>query len=269
MIDFNKIINKSHQYNFHTHTQYCDGRANIEEFVVEAIKQGFVALGFTPHSPILVDSICNMKMDDVGTYIDELISLRNKYSDKIDLYTSMEIDYFDNWGPSHSFFKELPLDYRIGSIHFIPSFKDSNEMIDIDGSPENFKVKMSKYFDDDIKSVVESFHRQSVKMIDKGGFEIIGHFDKIGFNACKYDNNVITSHWYSSLVKCTFDAIMDNHLIIEINTKAYAEHNRFFPDESLFELVKKYNAPVLINSDAHFPHLLNAGRKEALQIINI
>ena len=94
MIDFNKIINKSHQYNFHTHTQYCDGRANIEEFVVEAIKQGFVALGFTPHSPILVDSICNMKMDDVGTYINELISLRNKYSDKIDLYTSMEIDYF-------------------------------------------------------------------------------------------------------------------------------------------------------------------------------
>lgn len=268
MVDFSEIVNKSNLYNFHTHTQYCDGRANIEEFVVESIRHGFVALGFTPHSPVLVKSSCNMCVQDVNTYIDELTILKKKYNNQISLYTSMEIDYFDNWGPSHSFFKNLPLDYRIGSIHFIPSFNNENEFIDIDGSPENFKIKMSQHFNNDIKSVVESYYKQSLKMIETGGFDVIGHFDKIGFNANSYDCNVLLEEWYKKLLKITFDAIMDNNLIVEINTKMYNQYNRFFPDETLFSLIKKYNTPILVNSDAHYPHLLNAGRLEAISLIN-
>ena len=34
----------------------------------------------------------------------------------------MEIDYLnDDWGPANDYFQSLPLDYRIGSVHFIPT----------------------------------------------------------------------------------------------------------------------------------------------------
>ena len=41
MIDFQKITRETDLYNLHTHTQYCDGHAPMEEFVTEAIAMGF------------------------------------------------------------------------------------------------------------------------------------------------------------------------------------------------------------------------------------
>ena len=37
MIDFKEIAAKSSLYNFHSHTQYCDGRAPMEDFAAKAV----------------------------------------------------------------------------------------------------------------------------------------------------------------------------------------------------------------------------------------
>lgn len=269
MMDFKQITERSHLYNFHSHTQYCDGRAVMEEFVKEAIGQGFTDLGFSPHSPIPFESPCNMSKNDVPAYLQEIERLKNLYKGKINLYASMEIDFLNDWGPTHEYFSALPLDYKIGSVHFIPSFDDETEYIDVDGSAENFIKKMHSYFHDDIRAVVESFYSQSMKMIEAGGFDIIGHFDKIGFNAASYSPGIETEDWYMRLVRNTFDAIMDHGYVIEINTKAYEQHGRFFPNERYFEWLKRYNAPVLYNSDVHFPHLINSGREEAMKRMSV
>ena len=76
MIDFNQITRETDLYNLHTHTQYCDGHATMEEFVVEAIAQGFTHLGFTPHSPISVESPVNMTKEQVNDYLNEMERLR-------------------------------------------------------------------------------------------------------------------------------------------------------------------------------------------------
>lgn len=52
MFDFNRITQETDLYNLHTHTQFCDGHAAMEEFVVEAIASGITHLGFSPHSPL-------------------------------------------------------------------------------------------------------------------------------------------------------------------------------------------------------------------------
>lgn len=268
-MDFNKIINRTKLYNFHSHTQYCDGRATMEEFVKEAIKQGFEDLGFSPHSPIPFDSPCNMKADDVPVYLDEINRLKSVYGDKINLYASMEIDFLDAWGPANDYFINIPLDYKIGSVHFIPSFEDESEYIDVDGSFENFQKKMQLYFYNDIESVVKSFYNQSLKMIEKGGFDVIGHFDKIGYNSSMYRPGIEDEPWYKKLVREVFDAIMDYHYIIEVNTKAYDTQNRFFPNERYFDWLKKYDVPVLVNSDVHFPELINSGRMSAMKLLGL
>ena len=263
MIDFREIVEKSDKYNFHSHTQFCDGRDVMENILLSALKQGFTDWGFSPHSPVPLQSPCNMSSDDIKPYFDEIERLRGIYGDKINIYRSLEIDYLDDWGPSNDYFQNMDLDYRIGSVHFIPSFEGEG-YVDIDGSFDNFKPKMEKYFYNDIEGVVLSFYTQTLNMIEKGGFDIIGHFDKIGYNASMFCPGIDNQNWYKNLVRETFDAIMDHGYWIEINTKAYDKSGIFFPHQQFWQLLKKYDAPVLFNSDAHFPELINSGRDDAM-----
>lgn len=264
MINFKEIISTSKLYNLHSHTQFCDGRDDMESFVREAIRQNFTAIGFSPHSPIPYSSPCNMKEEDVHRYLFEVERLKSIYGNKINIYASMEIDYMDDWGPSSFFFEKIPLDYKIGSIHFIKSFVNTDQFIDVDGSFDNFKQKMDCHFYNDIESVVKTFYNQTLKMIEAGGFDIIAHFDKIGFNANLYQNGIEQEIWYQRIINQVIEAIMDKKIIVEINTKAYEQHDRFFPHERYFQLLRKYNAQILINSDVHFPERINLGRIEAI-----
>ena len=270
MIDFNQITRETDLYNLHTHTQYCDGHATMEEFVVEAIAQGFTHLGFTPHSPISVESPVNMTKEQVNDYLNEMERLRKVYGDRINLYASMEIDYVAMGdGPASDYFQQLPLDYRIGSVHFIPAINDPSEMVDIDGKFQSFKQRMDKYFDGDIEYVVRTFFSQMMAMVEEGGFDIVGHMDKIGFNASMYREGIDEEPWFDKLVIDLFENIMDHQFIIEINTKAWLQRNRFYPNLKYFGMLKRFNAPVVVNSDAHYPTLLNNGRLEAIKLLNV
>ena len=270
MFDTCRITRETDLYNLHTHTQYCDGHAPMEEFVTEAIELGFTHLGFTPHSPVSVDSPVNMTREQVQEYFDEMERLRCAYGDRINLYTSMEIDYVGvGDGPASDYFRQLPLDYRIGSVHFIPALNNPDEMVDIDGKFPGFKERMGKYFDHDIEYVVKTFYSQMMAMVDEGGFEIVGHMDKIGFNASQYRDGFDEEPWYDKLVIDLFENIMDHHLVIEINTKAWLQRNRYYPNLKYFGMLKRFNAPVVVNSDAHYPTLLNSGRLEAIKLLNV
>ena len=270
MFDFNPIIRETDLYNLHTHTQFCDGHASMQDFVVEAIAQGILHLGFTPHSPISVESPCNMKRENVQAYFDEIKRLRNTYGDCINIYASMEIDYVSvGDGPAADYFKQLPLDYRIGSVHFIPAIDNPSEMVDIDGKYPAFKARMANHFNGDIEYVVKTFFSQMIAMVEEGGFDIVGHMDKIGFNASQYRDGIDEEPWYDKLVIDLFECIMDHHLVIEVNTKAWLQRNRFYPNLKYFGMLKRFNAPVLVNSDAHYPTLLNSGRMEALKLLSV
>lgn len=255
----------SRRYNLHSHTQFCDGRAVMEDFVVEAIVQGFTHYGFSPHSPIPIDSPCNMKLEDVEVYISEYNRLKSLYSDRIELYAAMEIDYLgDEWGPSNSYFLNLPLDYRIGSVHFIPS---DYGYIDVDGCFDDFKVKMQRYFHNDIRYVVETFYSQSMRMLEAGGFDIIGHFDKIGHNSGHYRDGIEREAWYRNLVCDLMDMIIEKGVIVEINTKAWTDHHRMFPGKSWIPHLLQHDVPIVVNSDAHYPHLIDASRDIAFSLL--
>lgn len=267
MIDFKAITGQTTRYNFHTHTQFCDGRAPMQQFVEAALTMGFEHLGFTPHSPISFPTSCNMTREDVPTYFDEIERLRELSRGKLHIYQSMEIDYVDDSGPADDYFQHLPLDYRMASVHFIPSLTEPGTWVDIDGHFERFKQRMAEHFNNDIRYVVRTFFKQSMKMVNAGGFDIIGHFDKIAHNAGDYEPGIDDTPWFEQQVRELFDNVMDHHLIVEVNTKAYGQCRRFFPASKWFSLLKQYHAPVLVNSDCHVPALLNAGREEALQLL--
>ncbi len=266
-MDIISTIGSNRKYTFHSHTQFCDGRATMQEFVESAVEAGFTHYGFSPHSPVPIASPCNMSFDDVPVYLAEVERLRSIYGDRIKLYAAMEVDYLGpEWGPSHDYFRQLPLDYRIGSVHFIPYC--NGELIDIDGNAERFKANMKSHFRDDIRYVVETFFNASSAMIDAGGFDIIGHFDKVAQNASAYMPGIEDFRWFRSLVEDLIGQICRSGVIVEINTKAKNVHGRIFPSERYLPELIEARVPLIVNSDAHVPALIDASRDYAYGVVD-
>lgn len=266
MIDFKQITATTNRYNFHSHTQFCDGHATMAQFAQAAVNAGFKHWGFTPHSPVPIDSPCNMRADKVAAYLDEVRRLNELYRDKTQFYAAMEVDYLgDHWGPSHPFFTSLGLDYIIGSIHFIPT--PSGELVDVDGSPSSFMEKMERFFDNDIRYVVDTFFDASLAMIDKGGFDIIGHFDKIGRNATHHSPGIEDEKWYRERVNELIDSIVASGITVEINTKAHPDIGRFFPHQRYWKRLRDAGVTIVVDSDAHRTELIDASRHEALEML--
>lgn len=266
-MDFTSILSATDRYNFHSHTQFCDGKAPMEQFARQAVADGFLHYGFSPHSPVPIASPCNMSPDQVPLFFDEVARLKTLYADRpITFYTAMEIDYLgDDWGPAHSYFRDLPLDYRIGSVHFIPS--QQGELIDIDGRYESFRLKMHEHFHDDIHYVVDTFFGQSLDMVRAGGFDIIGHLDKIGHNAAHFSPGIEQTDFYRQRLNALIEAVVDSGLTVEINTKAWADHHRMFPAIDHWKRLKDAGVTLIVNSDAHRPDLINASRNLALKTL--
>ncbi len=249
--------------NYHTHSSYCDGAAPIEDFVKEAVRQGFSSYGVSSHAPVPFDTCWNMKQENLSAYVDEVYAIKKKYQPDIEVYCGLEIDYLGpEYNPALPFFQELPLDYRIGSVHFL---KVGDKYIDIDTEPEQFKETVFRYFGGDIRKLVEFYFETMMRMIDTGGFDFVGHADKVSMNASSFLPGITQEPWYKKRVREYFEFIAQKKCMIEINTKAWQSKRLFFPNREHFGLIRTLQIPVVVNADTHFPALVNDGRFDALK----
>lgn len=256
-------IGDSVLYTLHAHTQFCDARAPMEDFARKAQSMGFTHYGFTPHSPIPIKSSCNMSMEDVPKYLAEVDRLQALYP-ATRFYKGMEIDYMDKeWGPSTPYFQNLGLDFTIGSVHFIPN--QEGEYFDIDGRPTSFAEKLHNNFHDDLEYVVKKFFEHSQQMVALGGYQIIGHFDKIKANGSYVMPQLESTDWYQKLVNELIDSIIASGTIVEINTKSWHEFHHFFPSQRHWRRLIEAKVPIVVNSDAHYVERINAERPEVIK----
>lgn len=260
------IASATRRYNFHSHTEFCDGRASVAEFAEAAVGAGFRHYGFSPHSPLPIESPCNMAAADIDRFFAEVDAASVRYADAdIKFYKAMEVDFLDDsWGPASPYFQSLGLDYKIGSVHFVPS---DDGFVDVDGKFDSFKIKVDRYFKGDIRHVVELFYSQTRRMLELGGFEILGHFDKIGNNASCYRPGIEEEIWYRKTLGDLMDLIAEKHVIAELNTKAWEQQARVFPGPRYHRRLRELGVPMVVNSDAHYTNLINASRDEAFAML--
>lgn len=252
--------------NYHSHCSFCDGRAPLEEFVKEAIRQGFYSYGVSSHAPLPFPTQWTMEWEQMEAYLDEFNNLRQKYADEIELYVGLEIDYLnEESNPSVARFTELPLDYRIGSVHLL--YDAAGEVVDIDCSPAVFKERVDRHFNGDVLRVIRMYFDRLFRMVELGGFDILGHADKMHYNASYYHPGLLDEPWYEALMKDYFSLVASRGYLVEINTKAYDSLGTFYPNSRYWELMKEYQIKILVNSDAHYPERINAGRMEALRLL--
>lgn len=252
--------------NYHSHCLYCDGRAGMEDFVRFALSAGFTSYGFSSHAPLPFSTAWTMEWDSMDDYLSEFHRLKEKYADAIELSIGLEIDYLNE--ESHAAkdcFRELPLDYRIGSIHML--YDKRGELVDVDVPSDVFHRLVDNHFNGNLDRVLHLYYERSFRMIELGGFDIVGHADKIHYNAFCYRPGLLDEPWYDDLVRSYFAEIARRGYQMEVNSKAYYDLGTFFPNERYFSYLKDLGIRVQVNSDAHYPERINNGRFEALQAL--
>ncbi len=249
--------------NFHTHTEYCDGKGSPEDYIKEAVKLKLPALGFSGHAPVPFDSWWNMSENDFEKYRLEISFLKEKYKNKLEIYTAVEADFIrDLVKPSD--FKDKNLDYIIGSVHYLYP-ENADKPYDFIISPEVFKEVLSKFYQNDIKKLIKDYYRQINLMIESGSVDIVGHLDQVQ----KFNKNNLffdeKKDFYMPIVCETLDLISEKKLILEINTrgKLKKQLENFFPSTQIIIEAKKRDITFMLNADAHKPEELNSYFPEA------
>ena len=224
----------------------------MEDTIAEAISQGMHTLGFSDHSSVPFQSRVSIPMDKNEEYVNHLKELKIKYLDKINILSSMEMEFIPGIVVDfQKTKKDYNLDYLIGSVHLVGKTPDTLWFID-GKSTEPYDEGLKKYFDGDIRKGVRAYFDQENEMIETEKFDIIGHFDKVKMNARgRYFHE--DEKWYQNMVLETLDLIKQHDLIVEINTRGLYKqrYNGFYPSEWLLPRMKAMNVPVLISSDSH------------------
>ncbi len=252
-------------YNYHTHTFFCDGSDEPVKYVQEALNNGFKALGFSGHAPVPFENSFAIKEDRLDDYLTAVKSLKEQFSDRIELLLSLEIDFIPVITKRFStFVSECDLDYSIGSVHLVkPSHSD--ELWFIDGSEQKTYDKgVNELFAGDIKRAVKAYFLQINQMIETENPDIIGHFDKIKMhNAGRWFNE--SDKWYTDLVKETITLMAEKDSIVEVNTRGVYKGrcNSFFPGLPELRFLREKRVRLITSSDAHKPDELTLGLDDA------
>ena len=256
--------------NFHTHSNFDDGNVKIEEYVKEALNQNVSILGFSPHNPLPFSVDWVIKKKDFKEYCKTVLTLREKYEDKIRILLGLEMDFL----PSiNSFYKEgidlSALDFLIGSVHFVNFFHE-NKGWAIDESQEDFEKGLDEIYKGNIKKVVKDYYKLIREMLQCENPDIVAHLDLIKMNnkGEKYFSE--EENWYKETVLDTLKAVAKSHSILEVNTGGIArgKTDSLYPSNWIIEEAYNIRIPITLCSDAHSPEQITAKFKEAALLLN-
>ena len=256
--------------NFHSHCTFCDGRSAPAEFARFAIANHFRAYGFSSHAPLPFETFWNMTKDDMPEYLAEIERLKHKYKEQLEIYVGLEIDFLDQtYNASIPYFRQLPLDYRIGSVHFLPIAQPLAErnMVCIDGSFDEFEYSVNLHYGGEIRKLVSHYFTSIQQMIEAGGIDIVGHIDKIYMNGQRYPGFSLDAEWYRRPLLDLLDFVRERGLMVEVNTKNLVKKGETYPHRQFLGELRSRRIPVMVNSDCHYPDLVNDGRAEGFQLL--
>jgi len=229
--------------NYHTHMYLCrHAKGTVEDYVKEAIKLGFKALGMSDHAPWseLKDRSVRMKLSDYPIYLKQLDDAIKKYSDQITIYKGLEIEYFNHKDKQYEDLLEK-LDYLILGQHYI----EMNDKL----------ISVFKIFSIEELTV---YKNTVIKAINSGYFKFIAHPDIFLFSRKELSPEIL------SLAEEIILAAKEKNIPLEINANGIrkgkimigGEERYKYPRQEFWQLVKKHNARCIISSDAHKPNLL-------------
>jgi histidinol-phosphatase (PHP family) len=257
-------------FNLHTHSRFCDGSGEPEEYVKAAIDKGFHSIGFSSHAPVPFKNNFAIRDDDeLLEYCNTIRNLKVKYQDQISIRLALEIDFIEGITRDFKDFEQTcRLDYIIGSVHLVKNANDDSLWF-IDGSKvESYDNGLKNIFGGNTRLAVTTYYEQVSRMIMTQKPDIIGHFDKIKMHNQDrfFSENEI---WYRKLVMDLLETIEQSGSIIEVNTRGIYKKrcDDLYPGQWILKEIRKRGLPVTLSSDAHRPEEIDGYYAETLDIL--
>lgn len=158
---------------FHVHTFRCGHAENVPDtaYIERAIELGASDIWFSDHAPFPGDPFRNrMKYDDLHEYLDTLLSLQEKYANRIQIHIGLEIEY-------------LPRFAKMGYYQLLTQLPDpiflllGQHMAEADASPDGYSFSMDKEWrkENEYKALGSAI----VSGIQSGYFDFVAHPDRI------------------------------------------------------------------------------------------
>jgi histidinol-phosphatase (PHP family) len=234
---------------YHMHSSYSDGRSVPEDYISTAIAAGLSEIGFSEHLTLFKENEgLNMNPENIPTYLSHLQGLQ-KNTRGIKIKIGLEVDFFEGKEEEiESFLNPLPLDYIIGSVHYL-----GEKTVDV--GPEFYEGKS-------IDRLFAAYFDSVITAVSSGLFDIIGHCDLIRIYGYKPSFNL--EPLYRKLAK----TLKMHDVAFEVNTNG---RNRpladFYPDRQFLHVFRAENVPVCVNSDAHMPSRVGQYFDEAYELL--
>ena len=242
--------------NYHTHNELCDGKGSIEEYIEEALKKGFTALGFSSHAPLPVENEWTLTDENLPLYLAKVDKLKAKWKDRIQIYKGLEIDYIPgSQTPGDPRWAALNLDYAVGSVHTTTGLDRNPEYHCIDGPENGLKWIIDEIHDGSWEKLSEAYFTRVSELVRLGGFAFLGHFDLL--KKRNKDNTYFRedSVWYRRQVLTALDTLAGSGIIMEVNSGAISRGvlDVVYPSPWILAEALKREIPVMVNADAHRP----------------
>lgn len=217
----------------HNHTTLCNhAEGSIEEYVQTAIEKTIDVFGFSDHAPMNFDEAYRMSFSQMENYEKDILHVKEKYKDQINILLAYEVDFLEGYVDEQVL--KRPVDYFIGSVHYLGSWGFDN--------PEF----IGEYRTKNIDEVWERYFEAIMYLAKSGHFDIVGHLDLIKvFNYLpKKDVRLIAQD--------AIKAIKKANMAIELNAAGFRKPvGEQYPSNPLMELIAEHDIPITFGSDAH------------------
>lgn len=244
--------------NYHTHSTFCDGKADPETMAGAAYDACYDILGFSSHAPLPFQTSWNLPASKAEAYRADIRRLETLWRPKgLEILLGLEIDWIEGLSsPADKGFDVLSPDFRLGSTHFVRP--GSGEAFAVDEPQEAFLGHLESEAGGDYRIVYRHYYRNLAAMITEGGFDILGHFDLVR------KNNNCGQHFdedgrdYLSAAMEALELLRGKNFVVEINTGGMARGKTSSPYPSLVLLRRMHEMGTRITlcDDAHAPSQL-------------
>ena len=238
---------------YHIHTKRC-GHATGEmyEYVEKALKLGFEEIGFSDHFPFIdrVRPELAMSLSQFPDYVREVEELRKQYP-QITIRLGTEVDYFPHLEKeTGALLSQYPFDYVIGGVHFIGDWNFDN------------RLELSEWQRRDVNEVYEQYIQLLQQAAKSRLFNIIAHCDVVKIFGYRPTKD-LHDQW-----EALIQSFAQNGMAVEISTAGlYKPVGEIYPSEEIIGLLKQYDIPIVINSDAHRPEHVGRSFDQAMALV--
>lgn len=225
---------------YHIHTPWCNhAKGRPEEFADKAIELGIYELGFSEHSPWMLQETVKLAptFEELETFFSAINKLKANFnnSGKLKIRLGMEMDYLpDRMALAQHYASRPELDYVIGAVHHIGKW----------GYDQIAQVDMFNLLG--VNQAYKDYFSLLIEMINTRLFDIVGHIDLIKIFGYRPEGG------YRDLMLKAAEAIARTNMVVEVNTSGFDRPaGEPYPGLEFLKILKAHNIAVTLGSDAH------------------